>query len=106
MTFIGAYFPKRSEKGYRNLVSEMFKWIDGVLKDTPKRSTPFLGGDINDGIGFQRVQGCWQQSDFCGDQGTREKHGSGTALRETLHKHGMGCTGTYNNVGPTYFGHN
>ena len=58
MTFIVAYFPTRSEKGYSSLVSEMCKWIDGVFKDTPKRSTPFVGGDINDGIGFQRVQGC------------------------------------------------
>ena len=54
---------------------------------------------------FQRVQGCWQQADVCGDQGAREKHGSGTALREMLHRHSLGCTGTYYNVGPTYFGH-
>ena len=57
-------------------------------------------------LAFNESKGFCNNPIFVVIKDPEQKHGSGTALRETLQKHGMGCIGTYNNVGPIYFGHN
>ena len=98
------YFPPRPRvRGsrefsvYTKIVSDILKWVDWQLCRLPKRTTPLVCTDLNDGLGFleadkdlhlvqDRIVGPWYPD--C-------EHYCSTAFRKLLQKHSLCVTNTF-----------
>ena len=74
-----------------------------MISRCPKRTTPIVGGDLNDGVGQELEQGYWQMASDCGQWGARERFGIGTRVREALADLHLTCAGTHFPAGAIFY---
>lgn len=65
VTIIGMYFPPRDHRldsHYKETVRTMLKWLDALLMELPRRTTPLVACDLNDSFGLERTSLGWQRA--------------------------------------------
>jgi len=89
---------------YKATVDRVIKWLHEVLVGLLSRRTPFLGTDLNDGLGLTSDGVCTGKP--CGPVGEAEpdiEHYAGMKFRELLKLHHLTAFKTHGNAGHTYF---
>eukprot|EP00959_Pyramimonas_sp_CCMP1952_P053928 1127918-Pyramimonas_sp.AAC.1 len=90
MAAIALYFPPQPRRArlvphYKETVRMLAQWYEGVLQQLPRRCTPLVHADLNDGMGISRISGRWQhvESQSMGPGRTREQRrgGAGEMMR-------------------------
>ena len=112
VTVGGFYFPPRGGVGYdtgkiETITRMLCEFVGATLAELPQRTSLIMGGDVNDGMGMERVGDYLQPVDSCslGDFGRSEEHYAATHLRQVLEASGVVVLSTYWACGPTYYGH-
>ena len=107
-TVAGLYFPPRKAmQAYRQTVQGLADWTEHLLGSLPRRTTPIVGMDLNDGRGVKLGQGGAKEpvvSTAVGTATVSVEHWASEVIRGMAEVHDMAFCDTFFKHGPTYYG--
>lgn len=108
VTMRGVYLPPRTgTQAYRMAVDAVLKWGGQVLDEVPRRSTPMLCMDANDGFGMhQRLGGVVNAmpDEVVEPSEPEMEHYASAGIRRLFQIHDMAVLSAAWRTGPTYHG--
>ena len=110
---VGCYFPVRIHPGadeyerFQRTIDTMTEWIHGQLNARGRRTCPILCMDLNDHIGWTKVQSgllidsC--EPSLIGPYGRGEQHYAGEQMSRLMTVHELYAPFTFGRFPPTYY---
>ena len=97
------YVPPQSTTGAMSMVTEqIYDYMDTIMKHTPSRSWPIIGGDFNGKTGKER-SGRLIESDSVGRCGAEIENSQGRMMRQFCERTGLIVANTYKGCEKTYW---
>lgn len=106
---VSVYCPPRVEQceTYQAALREIFKWVEELLQECGRRTTPIWATDLNDQLGLVCTAGGeWQHDEdaVVGPHAHGRQHEAGALLRTIAAPSGLTALTTRYDLGPTYHG--
>lgn len=99
------YFPLPTCLLFATIVKKMISWLQNFMSHMKSRTTPWIGVDLNENVGPQRVESGWiySTSDFIGPHGRGREGFNAKNLRDVIDKFGLYFTTSFRNCGGTFW---